>query len=82
MVFVFFSNRIFRSFQTLGFFFKDTMKKLLVSMAIMLPVTAALLWIIKWGGEYFFLYAWLFALVVSLVCVVFLFIIMRHANNY
>ena len=52
-------------------------------MAIMLPVTAALLWIIKWGGEYFFLYAWLFALVVSLVCdIAFLFKMARLEKKY
>jgi len=35
---------------------------------ISLPVTGAIIWIIKWGGEYFFLYAWGFTLAVSLVC--------------
>ena len=54
-------------FQTIGFFFKDLVKKLLVSTAISLPITAAIIWIIKWGGDYFFLYAWVFTLVVSLV---------------
>lgn len=52
--------------QTLGFYFKDLLKKQLVSLAIAIPVISILLWIIKWGGAYFFVYAWLFALVVSL----------------
>lgn len=52
--------------QTVGFFFKDLVKKLLVSMLIGLPVTSALIWIIKWGGDFFFLYAWVFSLLVSL----------------
>jgi len=52
--------------QTVGFFFKDLVKKTFVSMALALPVTSALLWIIKWGGDYFFLYAWLFTLGFSL----------------
>lgn len=52
--------------QTLGFYFKDLVKKMFVSLAIAIPVTAALLWIIKWGGEYFFVYAWLFSFGVSL----------------
>jgi len=52
--------------QTVGFFFKDLVKKLFVSMLIALPVTSALIWIIKWGGEYFFIYTWVFSLLVSL----------------
>jgi len=52
--------------QTVGFFFKDMVKKLLVSMVIALPVTSALIGIIKWGGENFFIYAWVFSLLVSL----------------
>lgn len=53
--------------QTLGFFLKDLLKKLAVMTAISLPLVAALLYIIKWGGEYFFVYTWLFTLVVTLV---------------
>lgn len=55
--------------QTLGFFFKDAVKKFLVTQCILLPVTSLLLYIIKIGGDYFFIYAWLFTLVVSLVLV-------------
>ncbi|XP_043362175.1 CAAX prenyl protease 1 homolog isoform X4 [Dermochelys coriacea] len=55
--------------QTLGFFFKDAIKKFIVTQCILLPVTSLLLYIIKIGGEYFFIYAWLFTLVVSLVLV-------------
>ena len=43
------------------------MKKLAVMSAISLPLVAALLYIIKWGGQYFFIYTWLFTLVVTLV---------------
>lgn len=53
----------------LDFFFKDAMKKFLVTQCILLPVTSLLLYIIKIGGDYFFIYAWLFTLVVSLVLV-------------
>ncbi|KAL7981207.1 hypothetical protein Chor_005441 [Crotalus horridus] len=53
--------------QTLGFFFKDAIKKFIVTQCILLPVTSLLLYIIKIGGDYFFIYAWLFTLVVSLV---------------
>lgn len=55
--------------QTLGFFLKDTVKKFAVTQCILLPVTALLLYIIKIGGDYFFIYAWLFTLCVSLVLV-------------
>ncbi|XP_049676575.1 CAAX prenyl protease 1 homolog isoform X2 [Accipiter gentilis] len=55
--------------QTLGFFFKDAIKKFIVTQCILLPVTSLLLYIIKIGGDYFFIYAWLFTLVVSLVLV-------------
>ncbi|KAL2098814.1 hypothetical protein ACEWY4_005294 [Coilia grayii] len=55
--------------QTLGFFLKDALKKFLVTQCILLPVTSLLLHIIKIGGDYFFIYAWLFTLVVSLVLV-------------
>ncbi|XP_062863298.1 CAAX prenyl protease 1 homolog [Trichomycterus rosablanca] len=55
--------------QTLGFFLKDALKKFAVTQCILLPVTALLLYIIKIGGDYFFIYAWLFTLAVSLVLV-------------
>lgn len=57
--------------QTLGFFLKDLLKKLVVMTAISLPLVAALLYIIKWGGEYFFIYTWLFTLVVTLVSILY-----------
>ena len=53
--------------QTIGFYLKDRVKKLAVMSAISLPLVAALLYIIKWGGQYFFIYTWLFTLVVTLV---------------
>ncbi|XP_017527695.1 CAAX prenyl protease 1 homolog isoform X3 [Manis javanica] len=55
--------------QTFGFFMKDAVKKFIVTQCILLPVSSLLLYIIKIGGEYFFIYAWLFTLVVSLVLV-------------
>ncbi|KAK2187946.1 hypothetical protein NP493_149g03019 [Ridgeia piscesae] len=53
--------------QTLGFFFKDKVKKLVVAMAIALPIVALLIYIIKVGGDYFFIYAWLFMFTISLL---------------
>lgn len=58
--------------QTLGFFLKDAIKKFVVTQCILLPVTSLLLYIIKIGGDYFFIYAWLFTLAVSLVSAAFL----------
>nr|XP_057946485.1 CAAX prenyl protease 1 homolog [Doryrhamphus excisus] len=55
--------------QTLGFFIKDAVKKFAVTQCILLPVTSLLLYIIKIGGDYFFIYAWLFTLAVSLILV-------------
>ncbi|XP_050393950.1 CAAX prenyl protease 1 homolog [Patella vulgata] len=55
--------------QTLGFFFKDQIKKIVVMQCIALPITASLLYIIKIGGDYFFIYVWLFTLVMSLLLV-------------
>ncbi|XP_013399811.1 CAAX prenyl protease 1 homolog [Lingula anatina] len=54
---------------TLGFFFKDTAKKLLVTCLIAFPVTALLIYIIQIGGDYFFIYCWVFTFVVSLILV-------------
>ncbi|ESO88920.1 hypothetical protein LOTGIDRAFT_209825 [Lottia gigantea] len=55
--------------QTLGFFLKDQVKKLVVMQCIALPITASLIYIIKVGGDYFFIYVWLFTLVVSLLLI-------------
>lgn len=55
--------------QTMGFFLKDTVKKFVVGMAIGMPIIALLIFIIKIGGDYFFIYAWLFMFVVSLIIV-------------
>lgn len=50
---------------------KDAIKKFIVTQCILLPVSSLLLYIIKIGGDYFFIYAWLFTLVVSLVSEIF-----------
>lgn len=64
----FFSCAVIVMLQTLGFFIKDQIKQFVVFQAISLAVMAGLIYIIKWGGDYFFLYCWLFVLVVSVVC--------------
>ena len=45
---------------TLGFYFKDTLKKMAVSQVITTILVTPLIWLIKWGGDYFFIYAWAF----------------------
>lgn len=55
--------------QTLGFYVKDSIKKLIVGLVISLPITATLIYIIQIGGDYFFIYAWLFVFTVSMLLV-------------
>ncbi|GLG97489.1 CAAX prenyl protease 1-like protein [Gryllus bimaculatus] len=52
--------------QTAGFFIKDKIKEFLVGQAIMLPLFAAIIWIVRIGGTYFFIYLWVFAMMFSL----------------
>ena len=44
------------------------MKSFLLHSVLTLLVAGGLVAVIKWGGAYFYIYAWLFVLVVSLVC--------------
>ncbi|VDN97030.1 unnamed protein product [Rodentolepis nana] len=53
--------------QTLGFFIKDRIKSLIVSLVIFMPVISALIWIIQAGGQYFYIYAYSFSFVVSMI---------------
>lgn len=53
--------------QTLGFYAKDKLKKFIVSQAIMCPILATTLYIIQIGGDWFFLYLWVFCFVVTLL---------------
>ncbi|XP_071441907.1 CAAX prenyl protease 1 homolog [Hetaerina americana] len=48
--------------QTCGFFIKDKIKAFIVGQIIMLPLIAAVVKIVQIGGEYFFVYLWLFAM--------------------
>lgn len=56
--------------QTIGFYIKDKIKKFFVFTALTLAVTSLLIYIVQWGGEYLFLYAWLFCGTVMLVSLV------------
>ena len=55
--------------QTIGFYIKDMIKKFVIMTAIAIPILALLIYIIRIGGDYFFIYAWLFVTVVSLIIV-------------
>ncbi|XP_040568591.1 CAAX prenyl protease 1 homolog [Lepeophtheirus salmonis] len=56
--------------QTPVFFIKDQMKKFLLSQVIMMPLIAAIIKIIQYGGDYFFIYLWLFTLCFVLVMMI------------
>lgn len=46
------------------FFVKDHLLKFAVYQAIALPLLCAMIWIVKNGGDYFFLYLWIFSIIV------------------
>jgi len=52
--------------QTWQFYAKDKIKKFFVGQLIGLPILSLLLYIIRAGGQFFFVYAWLFVLFTSL----------------
>jgi STE24 endopeptidase len=47
-------------FQTVSFFFVDRIKKLVVSLLISSPICAAVVFLVHWGGQYFYIYVWAF----------------------
>lgn len=53
--------------ETIPFFIKDRFKKLVISLAITGPILGAMLWIIKIGGQYFYIYAWAFLTAITFV---------------
>jgi len=53
--------------QTAAFYAWDKLKKFSVSFIISAPVVAAIIYIVRNGGPYFFLYLWLFCFVVVLL---------------
>lgn len=50
----------------MNFFIKDKIKNFLLVQVIALPITAAAISIVKWGGRFFFIWLWVFAVVTSL----------------
>jgi STE24 endopeptidase len=46
--------------QTFSFFLKDKAKKIVLNLVLTLPILSGIIWLVQWGGEYFFFYLWLF----------------------
>ena len=46
--------------QTAWFYTKDQIKKFIISQIITMPMIAAVIKIVYWGGEFFFIYLWAF----------------------
>jgi STE24 endopeptidase len=44
--------------QTPWFFAKDQLKQFILGCVINSTLLSALVWVIQWGGQYFYLYAW------------------------
>ena len=51
--------------QTPRFFLLDQIKHLLLSLALSLPIGAAIIWIVKAGGPLFYFYLWAFLFAVQ-----------------
>merc|ERR1719268_296913 len=49
-----------------GFFPKDQVKKFIVGQVIQAPILACIIKIVYWGGDYFFVYLWFFAVAMTL----------------
>lgn len=55
--------------QTLALFFTDLLKTTVLSVVLGAPVTAMFVWIIKWGGEHFYLYVWAFVFAFQMLAI-------------
>jgi STE24 endopeptidase len=53
--------------QTVGFFIKDQIKGMLVKYILLSIIISGILFFIGWGGNYFFIYTWLFICIVVFV---------------
>eukprot|EP00752_Nemacystus_decipiens_P009392 g8395.t1 len=52
--------------QTIGLFFADKVKSVLLTVAISIPALTCVLKIIDWGGKHFYVYVWAFCFVFSI----------------
>jgi len=55
--------------QTVKFFIKDKLKAFALLCLLVPPILAGLVAVIQWGGEYFYIYAWIFIFIISLIWV-------------
>lgn len=55
--------------QTIEFFFKDQLKGILVGQVLTLPITVAIIYIVSNGGDYFFVWLWLFLCCVTMMMI-------------
>ncbi|KAL7077589.1 hypothetical protein ACQ4LE_002987 [Meloidogyne hapla] len=46
--------------ETVPFFFQDRAKKFFLNLLISSTLVAAVVWIVHWGGQYFYIYVWAF----------------------
>ena len=53
--------------QTLGLFIQDYIKSLIISSIFIVILTYAVLYLIEWGGPYFYVYVWIFTLVFAMI---------------
>eukprot|EP00123_Amoebidium_parasiticum_P013678 comp22093_c0_seq1/m.32226 comp22093_c0_seq1/g.32226 ORF comp22093_c0_seq1/g.32226 comp22093_c0_seq1/m.32226 type:complete len:459 (-) comp22093_c0_seq1:782-2158(-) len=53
--------------QTPKFYFMDQFKSFILTLVLTAVLVPPLIYIIKWGGEHFYLYAWLFVFIISLL---------------
>ena len=69
--------------QTLGLFFMDKIKGLLLTAIIGAPFASLLLHIIKTGGKYFYIYVWVFLFIFSIIMMTLVpVVIMPMFNKY
>ncbi|XP_076637368.1 CAAX prenyl protease 1 homolog [Colletes latitarsis] len=52
------------------FFVKDQLLKFVVAQVTAVPLLCAMIWIIKNGGDYFFLYLWIFVIFVTIIMMI------------
>ena len=52
--------------QTAAFYAKDQIKKFIIGQVIQAPILAAIIKIVYWGGDHFYIYLWVFAVVMVL----------------
>ncbi|XP_058822873.1 CAAX prenyl protease 1 homolog [Topomyia yanbarensis] len=55
--------------QTPGFFVKDQIKSFLVGQVLTVPIVSAIVYIVQIGGDYFFIWLWVFMGIVSLILI-------------